>query len=96
MAVIGRRLIQALLENRINLLEILQKYDAEFTATGFKRRRPESSDRRNCRVRIRLTEEEMRKLITLADRGFYLPGELARILLELFIKGVIGQSDLWE
>jgi hypothetical protein len=51
---------------------------------------------RNCRVCIRLRHEEKQKLNTLAYEWFYLPGELARILFELFIMGIIAKSDIWE
>jgi hypothetical protein len=51
---------------------------------------------RTRRLCIRLNQDEKQKLSLLADEGFYLPGEAARILMELFIMGVIKKSDIWE
>jgi hypothetical protein len=93
MAMIGRRLIRYLIGNKVTLLELLQKYQAGVAAERFASRLPES---RNHRICIRLRHDEKQKLNVLANQWFYLPGELARILLELFIMGVIEKSDIWD
>jgi hypothetical protein len=93
MALVGRRLIQYLLSDKTNLLELLRKYHAEATVRELKIKTFES---RTYRVNIRLSREEKQKLILLAEEGFFLPGEIARILMELFIVGIIRKSDIWE
>jgi hypothetical protein len=97
-AAVGRRLIRYLLGNKTILLELLQKYQAEVANKGsasrsFRNRPPES---RRCKISIRLNPEEKQKLSLLANEWFYLPGELARILFELFIMGIIEKNDIWE
>jgi hypothetical protein len=77
----------------MTLPDLLQKYSAESSTGNFK---TGTQELRNCKVSIRLTRDEKQKLIALAAEGFYLPGELARILLKLFIRGVIGIKELWE
>ena len=93
MATVGRRLVRYLLEHKITLLELLQKYQA---GVADKRIANKPTESRNYRVSIRLLHEEKQKLNELANEWFYLPGELARILLELFIMGVIEKNDIWE
>ena len=93
MAQIGRRLIRHLLDNKVTLLGLLQKYQAVVAGKKTVYRPIES---RNYRICIRLLHEEKQRLSTLADEWFYLPGELARILFELFIIGIIGKNDIWE
>jgi len=92
MAQVGRRLIRHLLENKITLLELLQKYQAEIAAKSIVNRQPET---RTYRICIRMPHEEKQKLNELANEWFYLPGELARILFELFIMGIIKKNDIW-
>jgi len=93
MATIGRRLIRHLIQHRITLLELLKKYQAGIAKKRIANRLAES---RNYRICIRLLHEEKQKLNELANEWFYLPGELARILFELFIMGIIEKRDLWE
>jgi len=94
MALAGRRLIQYLINNKTTLEELLKKYHAEYPLQGHKNSRPK--ELRTRRICIRLNRDEKQKLSILADEGFYLPGEAARILMELFIMGVIKKSDIWE
>jgi hypothetical protein len=102
MAAVGRRLIRHLLNNKTILLSLLQKYQAEVANRGIgagsescpSTNRP--SEPRGCKICIRLTPEEKQKLSLLAYEWFYLPGELARILFELFIMGIIEKNDIWE
>ncbi|MCL2024090.1 MAG: hypothetical protein FWG82_06960 [Oscillospiraceae bacterium] len=93
MATVGRRLILRLLDNKVTLLGLLQKYQA---AAADKKITSRPAESRNCRICIRLLREEKQKLNLLADEWFYLPGELARILFELFIMGIIGKNEIWE
>jgi hypothetical protein len=93
MALVARRLIQYLIRNRVSLPELLQKHHVESAFAKLKNKAPKS---RTCRLGIRIRQEEKQALIVLADRGFYLPGEAARILLILFITGVIKKNDIWE
>ena len=93
MATVGRRLIRYLLGNKITLLELLQKYQTEVANKKIVNRPTESRSHRIC---IRLLREEKQKLNSLANEWFYLPGELARILFELFVMGIIGKNDIWE
>jgi hypothetical protein len=97
MAAIGRRLIHHLLGNKTMLLSLLQKYQAEvgkeIGPCPFTNR---PSEPRCDKVSIRLTPEEKQKLSFFAYEWFYLPGELARILFELFIMGIIEKKDIWE
>jgi hypothetical protein len=98
MAAVGRRLIRYLLSNNAMLLHLLQKYQAGVADKGIGpcpfTNRP--SEPRCCKVCIRLTPEEKQKLSLLAYEWFYLPGELTRILFELFIMGIIEKNDIWE
>lgn len=92
MALVGRRLIQYLLSDKTTLLGLLQKYHAEGAVRKLKLKTSES---RTSRVCIRLSRDEKQKLSTLAEEGFFLPGEIARILVELFIIGIIDKNDIW-
>ena len=92
MATVGRRLIRHLLGNKITLLELLQKYQA---GAADKKTGNRPAESRNYRICIRLPHEEKQKLNELANEWFYLPGELARILFELFIMGIIERNDIW-
>ncbi|MDR3230138.1 MAG: hypothetical protein LBT65_01745 [Synergistaceae bacterium] len=92
-AVIGRRLIQSLLRGKMSLPALLQKYRKKSAAEEPESRFHES---RAYRVYIRMTRDEMRKLSALADEGFYFPGTMARILMELLLMGIIEQNDIWE
>jgi hypothetical protein len=93
MALVARRLIQYLIKNRVSLPELLQKHHVETAFAKPKNKAPKS---RTCRIGIRIRQEEKQELIVLADRGFYLPGEAARILVILFITGIIEKNDIWE
>jgi hypothetical protein len=93
MAVVGRRLIQYLLSGKLTLQELLRRYQAEVKSCGLKSKPAET---RTSKLGIRVSEDEKRKLSVLADQHFYLPGEAARILVELFIMGVIEKSDIWN
>ena len=93
MATVGRRLVRHLIQHRITLLELLKKYQA---GVANKRNSNRLTESRSYRICIRLLHEEKQKLNELANEWFYLPGELARILFELFIMGVIEKGDLWE
>jgi hypothetical protein len=97
-ATVGRRLIRHLLGHKAILLRLLQKYQAAIAGKGIEScsfaNRP--SESRCCKISIRLNPEEKQELSLLAYEWFYLPGELARILFELFIMGIIGKNDIWE
>jgi hypothetical protein len=93
MALAGRRLLRYFLSGKIALPELLAKYNAKCLNSDLEDRSRELKKRK---LFIRMTRDEKRKLILLAEEGFYLPGELARILVELFIKEVIRKEDLWE
>ena len=100
MAAIGRRLIQHLLAKKAALPELLGKYRTA-SASGdliltHSYANQKDLRRKKHRVSIRLTRDEKQGLNVLADEGFYLPGELAGILLELFVSGVIKKSDIWR
>ncbi|MCL2024092.1 MAG: hypothetical protein FWG82_06970 [Oscillospiraceae bacterium] len=99
MATIARRLIQLLLSKKTTLPELLEKYRAAHAdgspSRAYARTNSGSLRRKEYRVCIRLTQDEKQVLNILADEGFYLPGELAGILLELFVAGVIKKSDIW-
>ena len=99
-AAIGRRLIQHLIAQKAALPELLRKYRAasasEDLALTHSYPIPKDFLRKKHRVCIRLTQDEKQRLNVLAGEGFYLPGELAGILLELFISGVIKKSDIWR
>jgi hypothetical protein len=97
-AAVGRRLIRYLLGNKATLLELLQKYQAEVADKRGKSRSLTNKplESRHCKICIRLNPEEKQKLSLLAYEWFYLPGELGRILFELFIMGIIEKNDIWE
>ena len=94
MALVGRRLVQHLISNKTTLWELLKKYHAAYPVSLSKNK--ELNELRTCKVCIRISWEEKQKLNQLAEEGFYLPGETARILMELFIAGIIKKSDIWE
>jgi hypothetical protein len=93
MALAGRRLIRYFLSGKMALSKLLAEYNAKCLNGDLEGR---STERKNRKLFIRMTRDEKRKLILLAEEGFYLPGEVARILVELFIKEVIRKEDLWE
>jgi hypothetical protein len=94
MALVGRRLVQHLIGNKITWEELLKKYHATYSPQIPKNKGP--NDLRTCKICIRISWEEKQKLNLMAEQGFYLPGEAARILMELFLKGIIKKSDIWE
>ena len=99
MAAIGRRLLQHILAKKITMPELLDKYRTISVSENpsFISNHTNSEDlRHRYRISIRLTEDEKQGLNILANEGFYLPGELARILLALFISGVIKKGEIWR
>ena len=93
MAQVGRRLVRHLIDNKVSLMGLLQKYQAGIAGKKITYKLSES---RNHRICIRLLHEEKQKLDESANEWFYLPGELARIMFELFIMGIIEKNDIWE
>jgi hypothetical protein len=49
-----------------------------------------------CPSLSRLRQEEKQNLSILADQSFRLPGEVAGILVKLFVTGVIKDNEIWE
>ena len=99
MAAIGRRLLQHILAKKITMPELLDKYRTISTSENpspISNNTNQEDLRHRYRISIRLTENEKQELNILANEGFYLPGELARILLELFISGVIKKGEIWR
>jgi hypothetical protein len=94
MAVIGRRLIQYFIARKVVLAELLKKYNADFLNEKFKGGVFDSP--RNYKFRIHLTREEKQKLDALGEEWCCLPGEVARILVDLFIFGIIEKNAIWE
>lgn len=93
MSLVGRRLLQYLLSGKATLEELLRKYQAEFPDLG---RKNKSRESRDYKFSIYVDREDKQNISTLGEHGFYLPGEVARILVELFIKRVITENDIRE
>ena len=99
MAAIGRRLIRHILARKVTLPELFEKYRTTSVSenpSSINNNTNQEDLRHRYRISIRLTEDEKQELNVLANEGFYLPGELARILLELFISGVIKKGEIWK
>ena len=96
MAAVARCLLLALINGKVTLPELLQKYrnKAKEPASSEKIQEFKTSELRIHRVCIRLTTEEKQELTALAHENFHSPAELARILLKLFIMGVIRPGDI--
>jgi hypothetical protein len=86
-ALLVRRVIQYFIESGLSLPEFLEKY----RAPGVVYR---TAERRVCRVSVRLMPGEKNTLDILAYKGFYLPGEAARILMTLYLTGVISDDAI--
>ena len=93
MSLVGRRLLQYLLSGKATLEELLRKYQAEFLDLA---RKNKSRVLRDYKFSIYVNQEDKQNLSTLGEHWFYLPGEVARILVELFIKRVITENDIRE
>jgi hypothetical protein len=91
MSMLGRRLIQYLLSGKVTLEVLLRKYQSEVANLKNKYNLREL---RSCKFVAYIGKEEKQALIALADQGFYLPGEVARILVELFLAGIIREEDI--
>jgi hypothetical protein len=48
------------------------------------------------KITLRIKEEEFKKFNVLANQWLYLPGELAGILTELLIAGIIDINSIWN
>jgi hypothetical protein len=94
MAVIGRRLIQYFIGRKVTLEELLKKYNANYLNKTFKDKVFDSP--RTYKFRIHLTRDEKQKLDMLGTEWCCLPGEVARIVVDLFLLGIIGKNDIWE
>jgi hypothetical protein len=91
LSLLGRYLIKYLLDGKTTLEKLLCKYQAQ---AGGRKHMVSPEELRINKFAIYISEEEKQALSILADQGFYLPGELARILIELFLVGVIKVEDL--
>jgi hypothetical protein len=91
-ATIARRLVQILLSGKVTLPELLRKYRETPISRETTNKIPEL---RIHRISVRLSEREEEKLSFLANGAFYRPSELIRILLRLFVIGIIKPSDFW-
>jgi Arc/MetJ-type ribon-helix-helix transcriptional regulator len=99
MSAVLRRLISYALhrisEHSLTLEGLLKQYQALHvnTASGDSYAK---NDKKTYKTSVRLQEEDYRQLNVLAEHGFYLPGELVSILVELFIAGVVAKNDIWQ
>jgi hypothetical protein len=86
-------LIQILLSGKRTLPELLQKYEDAFIDKGFVNKAP---GLRIHRITVRLSQKEKEELTVLAAGAFYRPGQLVRILLQLFVAGIIEPREFWD
>ena len=98
MATVARCLLLALLNGKVRLPELLQKYQekAKDPMHSSKSCDFKTSELRIHRICVRLTPKEKQELIVLARENFYRPAELVRILLKLFVMRIIRSSDIME
>jgi hypothetical protein len=86
-------LIQILLSGKRTLPEFLQRYKDAFMDKGFANKIPEL---RIHRIAVRLSQKEKEELTVLAAGAFYRPGQLVRILLQLFVAGIIEPREILD
>ena len=98
MAAVARCLLLALLNGKVRLPELLQKYQekAKELLDSGKSCDFKASELRIHRICVRLTPKEKQELTVLAHENFYRPAELVRILLKLFVMRIIRSSDIME
>jgi hypothetical protein len=89
LALVVRRLIQYFIKNKPSLPKLLEKYPAPDFADS-------TAESITQKVSVRLRQEEKQVLNFLAYKAFRLPGETARILVKLYITGVIEDRAIWE
>jgi hypothetical protein len=92
-ATITRCLIQVLLSGKRTLPELLQRYKDAFMGKELANKAPEL---RIHRITVRLSQKEKEKLAVLAAGIFYRPGQLVRILLQLFVAGIIEPREFLD
>jgi hypothetical protein len=101
MSAVLRRLIayalrRIFVERSLTLECLLKQYQAMCENTTFTDGFSVKNEKKTFKTSVRLLEEDYKKLNVLAEHGFYLPGELVSILIELFVAGVIFKSDIWK
>ena len=93
-----RWLLLALINGKVRLQELLQKYREKINEPkgSGRNREHKTSELKIHRVCVRLTQREKHELNVLAQENFYRPAELIRIILILFVMGVVKPSDIME
>jgi predicted DNA-binding protein len=54
------------------------------------------SEKKTCKITMRLKGEEFQEFSKVASQWLYLPGALARILVELLIVNIIDVNSIWN
>ncbi|MDR2179715.1 MAG: hypothetical protein LBP21_05370 [Synergistaceae bacterium] len=54
------------------------------------------NEKKTYKVTVRLSEEDYQNFNSLAEEGFYRPGEFLSILVMLFIAKVIDRNKIWD
>jgi hypothetical protein len=88
------------------LLSLLVRYFIYGTLNGiltlntllkeYQKLQRDRNNKKACKANFSITEREFQELNDLANQGFYLPGELAGILAELLLAGIIDTDSIWN
>jgi hypothetical protein len=101
MSAVLRRLISYVVyrvftKRNLTLENLLKEYQKSCTDNNFSGNFSARNDKKTYKVSVRLSEKDYHELNTLAEQGFYLPGELLSILVELLSAGIIAKHDIWN